>query len=162
MVNGRRSTLLCTAAFLAVVAPLSAQRATQTVAFRIEAISEIGVQGSPSLTIVSAIAGARPTSVTAAGSTWSVTTNESNTRITASLSEDMPSGVTLSLNLGAPAGALSQGFQALGTTPVDVVTNVSRVVANGLPVVYQLDATPKAGVVVAGTRTVVLTITGGM
>jgi hypothetical protein len=166
LMNADTGFRLSFAAIIIVAAaiPLSAQRggATQTVGFRVEAISEIAVQGSPNLTLISAAAGSGPASVVASGSTWSVTTNESNTRVTASLTEDMPTGVTLSLKLGAPAGAVSRGFQPLGTTPIDVVTNVSRVAAAGLSLVYQLDATPRAGIVVEGTRTVVFTITAGM
>jgi hypothetical protein len=158
----RVRALLVVTAFVAVAAPLSAQHARQTVTFRIDAINEIGVQGSPSLTMVSAPAGSGPTSVTASGNSWSVTTNENNTRVTASLSEDMPPGVTLSLTLGAPTGAVSRGPQPLSRTSVDLVTNLSRVAVSGLPLVYQLDAAPTAGVVVAGTRTVVFTITAGM
>lgn len=147
---------------LAAAHAASAQRATQTVTFRVEAVEQIAIQGTPSLDITSAVAGQMPASVTASGSTWSVTTNQSGTKVTAALESDMPAGLTLSVQLGAPAGATSTGLKALGTTPVDVVTDVSKITATGLPVSYQLEAIPKAGVVTAGARVVVFTIVAGM
>jgi hypothetical protein len=74
----------------------------------------------------------------------------------------MPDGLTLSVDLAAPSGAVSAGRRTLSTAPVDVVTSLSKVTANGLALSYQLDAVVAAGRVVAGTRVVVFTITGGM
>ncbi|MDB4889962.1 MAG: hypothetical protein JWL61_1817 [Gemmatimonadetes bacterium] len=85
--NVRRSAvLLALVAFGAVSA--SAQTATQTVTFQVNAINQIAFVGSPSLTITTAVAGAAPTSVTAAG-TWAVTTNQTGAKITASIPLDM-------------------------------------------------------------------------
>lgn len=141
---------------------LLAQRATQVVTFRVEAIEQVSVDGSPSLTISTATAGSAPTSVTATGSSWNVTTNLTGAKVTASLESDMPRGVTLSVNLTAPAGATSAGLTPLGTSPVDLVTNLSKLTATQLPLMYKLDATPRAGIVTAGTRVVTFTITGGV
>ncbi|MDB4877406.1 MAG: hypothetical protein JWM41_3852 [Gemmatimonadetes bacterium] len=141
---------------------LVAQRATQVVSFRVEAIQEVSVEGSPSLTISSAIAGQAPTSVTASGSTWNVSTNLTGAKVTASLESDMPSGVTLSIDLAPPPGATSAGRKPLGAAPVDLVTNVTKLTATHLPLSYRLDATPRAGIVTAGTRVVTFTITGGV
>ena len=60
----------------AAVNTASAQTATQTVTFQVTAINQIAVSGAPSLVINSAAAGSAPTSVTSAGNTWSVTTNQ--------------------------------------------------------------------------------------
>jgi hypothetical protein len=139
-----------------------AQRATQIVTFRVEAVQEVSVEGSPSLTISTALAGQAPTSVTASGSTWNVTTNLTGAKVTASLESDMPAGVTLSVNLDAPPGATSNGLKALGTAPVDLITNITKLIATHLPLSYQLDATPRAGIVTVGTRVVTFTITGGV
>ena len=70
---------------LVAVNTASAQTATQTVTFQVTAINQIAVTGSPSLTINAATAGSAPTSVTATGNTWSVTTNQSGASITASI-----------------------------------------------------------------------------
>jgi hypothetical protein len=149
------------ALFLMGAPMLSAQRATQTVTFHVEAIDQIAVQGAPALTIATAAAGQAPTSVTATGSTWNVTTNQTGSRITASLASDMPTGLTLSVSLGAPSGATSAGLKVLGTAPVEVISNLTKIAAAGLPLTYQLDAVPAAGVVTTGARVVIFTITGG-
>src|SRR4051812_48381258 len=48
----------------------SAQTATQTVTFQVDAINLVGVTGTPSLVINTASAGSAPTSATSAGNTW--------------------------------------------------------------------------------------------
>jgi hypothetical protein len=149
-------------ALFAVSSNASAQTATQTVTFQVSAINQVAVTGTPSLTINAAVAGSAPTSVTASGNTWSVTTNQSGASITASIPTAMPSGLTLSANLVAPSGATSTGLTALGTTAVNVVTGITKLNASGLGLTYQLDATAAAGVVGSATRVVTYTITGGV
>lgn len=161
MANNLRVIGYGAALLLASGRAVSAQRATQTVTFRVEAIDQIAVQGAPALTITNAVAGQVPASATASGSSWSVTTNQTNSRITASIGSEMPPGLTLSVDLGVPDGATSAGLKALGTTPVEVASHLSKVAAAGLPLSYQLDAVPTAGVVTTGSRVVVFTITSG-
>ncbi|HEY8174157.1 MAG TPA: hypothetical protein VIF32_00565 [Gemmatimonadaceae bacterium] len=157
--NARR--ILATTALLAGAArAASAQTATQTVTFQIDAINQIAFAGSPSLVINTATAGSDPTGVTAAA-TWAVTTNQTGAKITASIGSNMPAGLTLSVNLTAPAGAASAGAQALTTTSVDLVTSITKVAQGAMAVSYSLAATPAAGVVSSTTRTVTYTITGG-
>ncbi|MCX5767923.1 MAG: hypothetical protein NTZ43_11955, partial [Gemmatimonadetes bacterium] len=79
-----------------------AQTATQTVTFQVDAINQISVSGSPSLLINAATTGSAPTSATATGSTYSVTTNQSSAKITGSIASAMPTGLTLSVTLAAP------------------------------------------------------------
>jgi len=138
-----------------------AQTATQTVTFQVDAINQVAVSGTPSLVINAAVAGGAPTSVTSTGSTWSVTTNQTGAKITASISSAMPTGLTLSAQLGAPTGATSAGLKSLGTTSVDLVSGISKLNATGLSLSYELDATAAAGVVTSSTRVVTFTITGG-
>jgi len=140
----------------------AAQTATQIVTFQVDAINEIAFAGAPSLVVNTATAGSAPTSATNVVATWAVTTNQTGAKITASINAVMPAGLTLSANLGAPAGAASAGLQALGTVAVDMVTGITQVNASALGVTYQLDATTAAGVVASTTRTVTYTITGGV
>jgi hypothetical protein len=146
----------------AAAASASAQTATQTVTFQVDAINQVGVTGAPTMAITAAVAGSAPTSVTSAGNTWAVTTNQSTAKITAAIGVAMPAGVTLSCNLGAPAGATSAGLKALGTVAVDVVTGITKLNASGLSLSYQLDATAAAGVITSTTRVVTYTVTGGV
>jgi hypothetical protein len=140
----------------------SAQTATQTVTFQVDAINLIGVTGTPSLVVNSATAGSAPTAATSSGNTWAVTTNQTGAKITASIASNMPAGLTLSATMGAPAGATSAGIKSLSTTAVDMVTTITKLAASGLALTYQLDATAAAGVVTSTTRVVTFTITGGV
>lgn len=139
----------------------SAQTATQTVTFQVDAINQVAFSGSPSLVINTATAGVDPTAATAAA-TWAVTTNQSGAKVTASIGSAMPAGVTLSVNLSAPTGATSAGAQALSTTAVDLVTGITKIAQGSLGVSYSLTASASAGVVASTSRTVTYTITGGV
>jgi len=153
--------ILATMALLAGAASAaSAQTANQTVTFQVDAINQIAFVGSPSLVINTATAGSNPTSATAAA-TWAVTTNQSGAKITASIGSNMAAGLTLSVNLSAPAGASSAGALSLSTTSVDLVTGITKLAQAAIGASYSLDATPAAGVVSSTTRTVTYTITGG-
>jgi len=157
------SSMLISGMFVAIAATsAAAQTATQTVTFQVDAVNQVGVTGSPTMAITAAVAGNAPTSVTSAGNTWAVTTNQSTAKITASIGSNMPAGVTLSCNLGAPAGATSAGLKSLSTVAVDVVTGITKLNASGLGLSYQLDATSAAGVITSTTRVVTYTITGGV
>ncbi|HEY5061469.1 MAG TPA: hypothetical protein VII52_08020, partial [Gemmatimonadaceae bacterium] len=139
---------------------LVAQKATQTVGFRVDPIDQIAVQGAPVL-IVSNRSAVGPTRVTSGGATWNVTTNQNNAKVTASLGAEMPAGVTLSVSLGAPAGGVSAGLKPLGLAAVEVITSVGRVAAANLPMSYQLDVAATASAESAASRVVTFTITGG-
>lgn len=140
----------------------SGQTSTQLVTFQVDAINQIAFIGSPSLVVNTATAGSAPTSATA-NATWAVTTNQTGSKITASLDSDMPAGLTLRVNLTAPTGGTSAGATVLASTggAVDVVTGITKKAQAGLNLTYTLDATVAAGVVTSSTRTVTYTITGG-
>ena len=156
--NGRILANLILLAGAANVA--SAQTANQIVTFQVDAVNQIAFSGSPSLVVNSATAGSNPTASTSSAS-WAVTTNQTGAKITASIGSNMPAGLTLSVNLAAPAGASSAGSQSLSTVAVDLVTTITMLAQGALGVTYTLDATPAAGVVASTTRTVTYTITGG-
>jgi hypothetical protein len=150
-------------AMLVLVGGVSRSASAQTshlITFQIDAINQIGFAGAPSLVINTATAGSDPNSVSAAAS-WSVTTNQTGSKITASIGTNMPAGLTLSTNLTAPSGAASAGAKTLSTVAVDLVTGITKVAAGPLAVTYALTATAAAGVVASTSRTVTYTITGG-
>lgn len=139
----------------------TAQTATQVVRIQVNAISQIGVSGAPApLVINTASAGQAPTSVSGDGATYGITTNEANQKISASIDQPMPAGVTLEVQLAAPAGAASVGSVALTTSASDLVTGISRTAAAGLPITYRLRATPSAQLGPAA-RTVTFTVVSG-
>ena len=143
----------------AQAAEAQSNQASHSVSFEVQAINSISVSGSPSLTIVAANAGSAPTSVSATAS-YSITTNEVNQKVTASIDADMPSGVTLSVLLAEPTGA-SATQQNLSTVAKDVLSGVSTLSEAGLSIGYTLSATAAAGVVPADSRTVTYTIIAG-
>lgn len=153
--------ILATMILMAAASTASAQTATQTVTFQVDAINQIAFTGSPSLVINTATAGSAPTAATASAN-WAVTTNQTGAKISASIGSAMPAGVTLSVTLGAPAGATSAGAQPLATIAVDLVTGITKVAQGTLGVTYSLAATAEAGVVSSTSRTVTYTITGGV
>ena len=110
--------ILATMALLAGATSAMAQN-TQIVTFQVDAINQVAFAGSPSLVINTATAGSNPTSATAPA-TWAVTTNQTNARIIGSIGSNMPAGLTLSVNLTAPAGASSAGAQALRQGDADL------------------------------------------
>jgi hypothetical protein len=139
-----------------------AQTATQVVQFQVNAVNQIAVTGSPApMVINSATAGSAPTSVTAGGTSYAVTTNESNQKITASIDQPLPSGVTLEVSLAAPGGASSAGNVPLSTAGTDVVTGISSTAAAALPITYRLSATPVVQMSTPEARTVTFTIVSG-
>jgi len=78
-------------------------------------------------------------------------------KITAKIDTNMPTGLTLMVNLGAPSVGDSAGDVALSTTAASVVTGISQV-AGSSTITYTLSATPAAEVG-SGSRTVTFTLT---
>ena len=161
----RSARSVVTALFAAMLpaASLDAQTATQVIHFQVTAVNQIGISGAPvPLVINSAVAGSAPTSVTASGGTYAVTTNESNKKITASLDDPLPAGVRLEISLAAPQGAASAGEVALGVAASDLVTGISAVAASALPMTYRLSADATVHMAAPETRTVTFTIVSGI
>lgn len=141
---------------------LPAQTATQVVQIQVSAINQIGVSGSPApMVINSATAGSAPASVTTGGTSYAITTNEANKKITASLDQPLPAGVQLEVSLAAPSGAASQGEVALTTAPADVVTGISAISAASLAITYRLSATASVQMATPAVRTVTFTVVSG-
>jgi hypothetical protein len=114
-----------------------------------------------SLVINSATAGSPPTAASTATATYQVKVKANTTkRITAAINSAMPPGVTMTIQLAAPAGATSAGSVALGTTPQTVVSNVTnKVYSPILAITYTVTATSAAGVIASSNRIVTLTVT---
>ena len=156
------STKTIALAVVLVSAEIGAQTATQVVRFQVTAINQIGVTGGPAPMVIStATAGSAPSSVTASGGSYAVTTNESNKKITASLDEPLPAGVRLEVSLTAPQGASSAGDMPLSTADADLVTGISTQAASALPITYRLIADASVHMAAPATRTVTFTIVSG-
>jgi hypothetical protein len=135
---------------------------TQTVTFSVSASSTMSVSGNPAAMNITSIPLGQPSaSVTNSATTYSVTTNEADKKITAALSAVMPTGVTLSINLVAPSTGVSSGTVVLGTTAANVVTSIDAVNQSGLTITYTLTALATAGEVASQSRVVTFTVTDG-
>lgn len=130
----------------------------QTIVFSVDAINQMGQITGPAP--VFALQGCGCNSASCIN-TYSVSTNETNKKISGSLDADMPQGTSLSVNLSPPSGARSMGTQVLSATPVDLVVELSMVSETGLPMVYTFSATAQGGVVSTRSRVVTYTLTDG-
>jgi hypothetical protein len=119
------------------------------------------VSGSPAvLQILGAAGGAGtpPAPAVNAATTYTVKVqNKTVKKITVQLSSNMPAGVTLTISLAPPTGAVSIPV-TLNTTVTDAVTNITNRQAETLPITYTLNATLAAGVVGSQSRTVTFTL----
>lgn len=142
-----------------------AQTATQTVTFAVNGINRISVSGPASLTVNTATAGSQPSSAASSGITWAITTNQTNQKVTAELTAasggNMPSGLTLTADMAQPSVGSTDGAQTLSTTPVRLVSGLTRVAQSGMALTLTLAADVSAGVVSSTSRDVLYTVTTG-
>ncbi|MFZ3046687.1 MAG: hypothetical protein WA151_12305 [Desulfatirhabdiaceae bacterium] len=156
-------------AFLAAIFVLGASDITmagvsvnQTIGYEVQAINELSVSGSPSALIVNtAIAGFQPDPVSNALTTYAITTNGINKKITGMINTPMPDYVTLKITLVAPTSGSSVSEVTLGTTPADLVTGISQLAESAKTITYKLTALTSAGVIPSAVKTVTLTIADG-
>lgn len=120
-------------AFWTINWAMAGNTAQQIISVRVDVINEVSVNGELNTLVISSQKGSA-----ANNATWAVTTNETNKRLVGSIDADMPTGVTLSIELEAPEKAFSNGPVVLSTTPQDLVTGISRVAEANLEVVYTL------------------------
>lgn len=157
--------LAATALLVGAASAATAQTATQTVTFAVSGINRISVSGGASLTVNSATAGSEPTDATSSGISWAITTNQTNQKVTAELTAasggNMPAGLHLYANMTQPSVGASDGEQELTTTPVRLVSGLTKVAESGMSLALRLNATVSAGVVTSSTRDVLYTVTTG-
>ena len=161
--NARHAAAVLALVIFAIPAA-QAQTASQGVEYSVVSIQKIALSGlAPTLDIITAAAGTAKTSITNSAATYAIWNNVAGMKITAGLLADMPTDLTLSATLAAPAGATSAGITALALTggAKDVVTGINKLSASLLGITYTLDALPTAGVVGSASATVTYTVTAG-
>lgn len=147
--------LLAFSAMLTGFSTLSAANtALVTVTFNILAEDDIAFSGNPG--IFNLTPGNSP--VTDNSTTYSVTTNQNNQRISALINSALPTGVTLAVDLTAPAGATSLGLVNLTTVSANLVTGITDVDQSGLLVTYSMSASPSAAIGGPFNRTITYTL----
>jgi len=104
------------------------------------------------------LAGAPVEPGTDSSSTYSLSTNGTNMKITASLDQNMPEGSTLSATLEPPKSGSSPGAVALSITPATIVSGITRTFDRSRKITYMLTIGP--GIKTSTfTRTITFTIT---
>jgi len=137
---------------------------TTSVSFDIQAINELSVNNaSVTLTISSALAGSQPNNATTSAS-YNITTNctANSKKITGAINSDMPSNVSLQVQLAVPSGATSLNYVSMSTSAADVVTGIDASAAPNLQIDFKMTAEVSAGVVTTATRTLTLTLTDAL
>ena len=150
-------TLLVFSFIVASSAFAQSNYASQQVTVNVQEINAISVGGSVSLSINTTTAGENPDPIESTSS-YNISSNGTDKKITAQLDEDMPEGLTLQSNMSAPRGAQSTGYQTLSSNAVDLCSGVTKVMGSGLQILHKATAT----LVVAPqtySRTVTYTIT---
>jgi hypothetical protein len=110
------------------------------------------------LTISTATPGGQPIGTTNNTGKYSVTAVSGRVKVTAQLDTPLPSGVTLTITLAAPIGAVSMGGVTLNTTAQDVVRFVPIGDYSNLSVNLALSSSVGAGVVPFNTSHITLTL----
>src|SRR5688572_24892399 len=100
-----RTMILSAVLVVAAAVSGSAQSATQDLTINIQAINKVAISGGAhTITINTATAGQAPDDVVWA-TTWAITTNQTGSKVVASIGSNMPSGVSLKVNMAEPTNA---------------------------------------------------------
>src|SRR3954468_19744966 len=89
---------------LGLTGRVAAAQNPTTVLFQVQPVNAMSVASAPSVLIMAAAQTAAPHGVMQAVSSWNMTTNQSLTKIAASIDVGLPRGLTLLAALDAPAG----------------------------------------------------------
>ena len=147
----------------AVAQNAMAQTTTQSFNVAVNAVYKIATTGTPAdLTITTGTAGNNAlTTVSDASTTFAITQNASAAgKVTASLSPALPAGYSLQIQLAGINGGTSAGAQDISSgSAKDVVTAINRGADAGKTITYTFGANATAGVLLATTETVTLTLT---
>jgi hypothetical protein len=140
----------------------AATSATQQVTYQVSSINAISVSGNPGALIIStAVAGYQPAAVVDASTTYAITTNGSDKRITGVLNSAMPSNTALKATVTAPASGTSDGQVTLTASALNLVTGIGAVAQSGMTISYEFSATVASGIISSAQRTVTLTLADG-
>src|SRR3954467_5865721 len=131
-------------ALMLSAATSEAQTARQLVTFSVIPASRVAMSSVEPVAVRPAGRTSAATGASISGSHYGITTNEANQKITAAIDSVLPAGMTLTVNVAAPKGAASTGARTLGTASLDVVTGISAVNADDLPISYSVSSSSRA------------------
>ena len=147
---------------LCATGAFAADNDTLRINYEVKAINEIAITDEAvTLTVDTAVAGSQPEQATA-GSTYGITTNGSDMKITGAIDTAMDTGLTLKANLTAPSVGTSASAVEMTEVAADLVTGITEVTGSGLALGLTLDATVDAGVVASAQKTLKITLTSAL
>jgi hypothetical protein len=133
--------------------------ATQLVTYEVRPISEISVSGNPQpLIIWKAEAGSEPVEVTDSSTSYSITSNSHNSKITGMINENMPASTELLCTLQAPDEGQSQSQVKLINTPKELVSLINKKNISNLTITYIFRAQVDAGQIESQQKIITFTI----
>ncbi len=154
--------MLAAATFLVVLSAgcaLAGSSATLTIHYEATPISEIALGDDYiNLQVGSSVSGDEPTTYTAS-TTYDLTTNGFDGKLSGSIGDDVAGGLSLSAELTPPEGAVGCGEVVLGRSPVDLITGIAPTAAGGLGLTSRLTAGVEAGLVEPSHTLFTLTVT---
>jgi len=137
--------------------------ATQTINWQVANIQAFSVSGNPGdLVVDTATAGSEPDDDTDSSTTFNISSNVSNSKITGQITTggDMPSYVTLKCLLQTALSGTPTEQSLVSSTAKDLMTGIGKGKATGKTITYTLSATLDAEPA-SGQKTVTLTLTSG-
>lgn len=118
----------------------------------------ISITNPSPMIMMHALAGREPEPITSQGASYSISSSNKISKISAFLNDPMPPHTTLSIQMSAPHGAQSLGRVILSTTPQDLVVHIQENTTATLPFFYIFSSTTKAGTLPLATKIVTFTL----
>jgi len=162
--NLRQIVRIC-ALFIFVGTPILATSASSqvhvTLNMRVESVNELAVSGNPGnlVVFINPATGLSNEAVDVT-TTYGITTNEKNKKITAVLDQPMPDNMFLSIEFSPPSGASSLGRVLLSTVVRDLVIGLSYLGENWRAITYRFSS-GKGASSMNGSRNVTFTLIDG-
>ena len=154
-------TLLLVLLCLPTVALAQTNSVSQSVTVEVRPLTQIAVTGNPGPLFVTDMgSGSDALTVSDNSTKYSILTNLENMKIVASINGAMPQGTRLMVKMETSSG-LSNGFVDVSnaSTPVDVVTGISKSSDRNQSITYAFAADPSVTQVNSDSRVVTLTLT---
>jgi hypothetical protein len=160
-ITSSKTLFLLSLCLPAVALAQTSSSVSQSVTVEVRPITKIAVTGNPGPLFVTDMgSGSEALSVTDNSTKYSMLTNLENMKIVASINGAMPQGTRLMVKLETSTG-LSNGYVDVSnaSTPVDVVTGISRASDRNQSITYAFAADPSVTQVNTDSRVVTLTLT---
>jgi hypothetical protein len=131
----------------------------QIITTQIDAINEISITGNPQALLISDFTpGIEWMYKNDTNTSYAITTNETDRKITCEIDEDMSTNTNLKVTLAAPTGWSRSLQVALSTTPASLATG-GPIAQSGLLITWLFEANTDAGIITESQRTATFTIT---